>query len=230
MPLRPTISDKKRRPLTPDSRGTSRFPLSHSPTHPQLGFAHKLSPAFEGALTTPDLPEESSREGSTVVSADPGPRARAYVEVVLQRHRLAIPLDQVDRVLPAAAPHRLPGAPPHVEGVLSLAGEVRAVVSLYARLGLPTPSLDPSQHLVLTRGRAHDVLLRVDRVDGVRTLDDGALHSARDLTGDDEGSGAVAATEDGLLLVRDLKTVLDHGFMLDVAAAVDTRLVDGGEA
>lgn len=78
--------------------------------------------------------------------------------------RFAVPVAQVDEVVPTAAWSELPGAEPWVRGALEVAGELVPVLDVGARLGAPpcAPSLDGA--LVLCRSRARPVALCASEV------------------------------------------------------------------
>ncbi len=88
--------------------------------------------------------------------------------VHLGDQRLAVPLSEVERVMPMAYFLPLPGRADDVVGMLNLHGDVLPVVDPRRRSGLPTPPLSAEHSLVLLAGETRR-LVWVDRVDDVTT-------------------------------------------------------------
>lgn len=86
--------------------------------------------------------------------------------VRLADHRVGVPLEAVERVLPMAAILPLPEMGQQVIGVLNVHGEILPVVDPRPRLGLATPALNPDQRLALIDGRDR-FLLWLDAIDDV---------------------------------------------------------------
>ena len=69
-----------------------------------------------------------------------GAMPEALIDVLLLEvdgRRIGLPASLVVEVLPSAAVEPLPDAPPAVEGVLNVRGEVLPVISMRHRLGMP---------------------------------------------------------------------------------------------
>ena len=122
--------------------------------------------------------------------------------------RYALPASRVRELFRAVAIEPLPGAPPIVEGIIDVRGEVVPVLDVRSRFGLPPAPQSPSDILILAWVGSRTVALRVDRVvDLVRLepeqFDDlrGIVPGVRDLSG-------VARLADGLLLIQDLRALL----------------------
>ncbi|CAN5384024.1 N/A [soil metagenome] len=76
--------------------------------------------------------------------------------------RYAIPLRDVAEVVPAVNVLALPDAPPIVEGVVNVRGEIVPVLSLRARLGHPPQATRSSEYFILVNARARRVIVRSD--------------------------------------------------------------------
>lgn len=120
----------------------------------------------------------------------------------------ALPASRVRELIRAVAVEPLPGAPPIVEGIINVRGEVVPVVDLRRRLGLPAKPAAPADHLILAWAGTQTVALHVDRViDLMRLAADrfedlrGIVPGLRDLSG-------VAKLPDGLLLIQDVRALL----------------------
>jgi purine-binding chemotaxis protein CheW len=126
-------------------------------------------------------------------------------EVQHQRH--AVALANVQRVVPAVAVLPLPEAPTAVLGAIDVAGQVRPVVSIRRRLGLPERGPSSRQQLVLARTAVRELALLVDEVHGVLACDATRLAQAAPGGAQDVLQGVVQL-DDGLLLIHDLEGFL----------------------
>ena len=70
----------------------------------------------------------------------------------------------VSEVLRAFSAVPLPNAPPLVEGILNIRGELLALVNVRKRFGLAERALALSDHFIVVSTRSRRVVLRVDRV------------------------------------------------------------------
>ena len=149
--------------------------------------------------------------------------SRGDVEQVLVVHvddvRYGLPLDEVVEVLPAAAVVPLPGAPPVVEGLLNLRGELVPVIGLRARLGAPVRPVRESDHFVVCRVRGRSVGVLVDRAEEVQGVDPAALEAVERVAAASHLCG-VARTPDGLLLVYDVPSFLSADEVLGLDRAL----------
>jgi purine-binding chemotaxis protein CheW len=113
---------------------------------------------------------------------------------------LAIPLDCVIETMRPLALRAFPGVPPFVLGVSVIRGAVVPVIDVQAMLGMQgsTPA-----RFVTIRMDDRTVALAVDRVLGVRTLDDATLGDVPPLIGalDQTALSAIGTLDSGLLVV-----------------------------
>ncbi len=135
--------------------------------------------------------------------------------------RLALPLDQVLRVVRSVEITPLPAGPEIVRGVINLHGEVVAVIDARLRFRLPQRPLSIHDQFVIARARERILALIVDSVDGIRECppEDGAKGDAI-VPGLEYVSGVVRLG-DGLVVIHDLDTFLSlaEGRDLDRALA-----------
>ncbi len=126
----------------------------------------------------------------------------------LDDQRYALRLSAVQRVLRAAAVTPVPEAPEIVLGILDLHGEVVAVINLRRRFRLPERELRGSDQLLVARCGALTLALAVDGTEGViEQADEECIRPERIVT----GMGyldAVTRTEQGLVLIHDLESLL----------------------
>lgn len=102
----------------------------------------------------------------------------------------------------AARPQLLPGAPPIVEGVLNIRGQIVPVLDLRRRLGLPYEPVRAHQHLVVLRDDQRQLAVRVDRAEGVETSPTDAIDPVPP-EGESSMVRGVARRRDGLLVIYD---------------------------
>jgi purine-binding chemotaxis protein CheW len=124
--------------------------------------------------------------------------------------RFGLPVTAVREILRAVALAPLPGAPPHVEGVLNARGELLAVFDLRARFGLPTRAIEPSDHLVVVRVGERVVALRVDEADELIEVEDQQLVPPASLSPSFRRVAGVAALPDGAVVIHDLSAFLSE--------------------
>ena len=93
--------------------------------------------------------------------------------------RYALPLAAVLRVLPAARPKTLPGAPGYVAGLLDLHGEPVPVIDLSRLAGSPADAVRYDTRILLVdlpvAGQLRRLGLQAERVAGVEALADAPL-------------------------------------------------------
>jgi purine-binding chemotaxis protein CheW len=123
--------------------------------------------------------------------------------VTVGRVRCGFPAKEVDAVHRAARPQPLPGAPPIVEGILNISGQIVPLLDLRRRLGLPFQPVRAHQHLVVLRGGQ--------------------------LEGPAPDARGVARLPDGLLLIYDPSRFLDAAEVHDVDAALEAFCSQGGD-
>ncbi|WP_275423375.1 chemotaxis protein CheW [Geomonas subterranea] len=126
----------------------------------------------------------------------------------LDGQRYALKLDQVTRVIRAAALTPVPHAPDIVLGVLDLQGEVIPVINLRRRFRLPERNIGCEDQFVVARTGRLALALHVDATEGVCELAAGALLPADDIVPGTGYLAGVTRTADGLVLIHDLDTLL----------------------
>ncbi|MDI1479335.1 chemotaxis protein CheW [Polyangium sp. y55x31] len=115
---------------------------------------------------------ELERSTSTHEADEPLPLAGEIQAVVcrVEETRVALPLDVVERAVPAAAMAPLPEAPPWVHGLLNLRGRALPVLDVAARIERRARALDVDDHIVICRHEEQRIGLVVQEVLGVRVL------------------------------------------------------------
>lgn len=132
----------------------------------------------------------------------------ALVVFDIEGQRYALPLHDVERVLPMVAVSLLPKAPAVALGVINLHGKIIPVLDVRRRFGLPSRDYGLTAHLLVARTVRRIVALPVDAVLGIRNVaTDTVTPPAGVLPGIGHVAG-IAALADGLLFIHDLETFL----------------------
>jgi purine-binding chemotaxis protein CheW len=126
----------------------------------------------------------------------------------LSNERFGLPLDSVLEVVRAVALRSLPNAPPIVEGIIDVHGEIVPVLDIRARFGLPARPIALSDHFVLALAGARRIGLRVDRALGLGQLQSLSMERAINLPRGIEHIAGVASLPDGIVLLHDLTAFL----------------------
>jgi purine-binding chemotaxis protein CheW len=145
---------------------------------------------------------------------------REVLLFTLEGQRYALPLEDVRELVRAVRLTPLPRAPPVVEGLLDLRGELLPVLDMRRRFRLPARRLSPSDHLIVAQAGRRNLALRVDRAEGLLALEPGQLDaSPRELPGVGYVAGALKLP-DGLVLLHDLRTFLSEAEALELEEAL----------
>lgn len=151
------------------------------------------------------------------------PAMSKVVVVDIAGRRFGMHVDDVVEIQPAVAVTGLPGAPPIVEGVIDLRGEVLPVIDGRARIGVEPSPPRPSDRFVVVRTAARTVVVRVD---AALTLADVAVVDAERAVSMApallRGSG-LARLDDGLLVVHDADAFLSAEESADLEGALSRR-------
>jgi purine-binding chemotaxis protein CheW len=142
----------------------------------------------------------------------------------LEGQRYALPVEDVRELVRAARLTPLPRAPAVVEGLVDLRGELLPVLDVRRRFRLPVRPLSSADHFVVAQVGPRRVVLRVDRAEGLLTLEPEQLdETPRELPGVGYVAGALKLP-DGLVLLHDLRTFLSEAEALEL----DEALAKGG--
>jgi purine-binding chemotaxis protein CheW len=175
-----------------------------------------------------DAPAVPGFEGGPEAEVDVGGEAdvrEEYITFLLGGEEYAVAIERVREVLRCPPLTEVPRAPAHVRGVVSVRGEVVAVVEPRRRLGLPEAGhpAEESRLLVVDVGDG-PVGLLVDAVSNVVRLRPGAIEPCPHGIG-----GQSQEFLAGIGRERDrLFTVLDLGALLRRIPAGSRRRTEGG--
>lgn len=124
-------------------------------------------------------------------------------------HRLGFPLAQVERVFQATSVQLVVTAPESTMGVLPERGQLLPVLSLRRWLGLPPRALAPQDHMMVLRCGNARLVLVVDAVAELQSLDSAAISAACAALAEPVEDGVLPLGED-LRLVFDLPRLIAH--------------------
>lgn len=134
----------------------------------------------------------------------------AVVVFTVGSRSLGLFASRVDEVQPAAEVMGLPEAPPAVEGVLDLHGEIVPVLDGRRLLQLPPRPTLLTDLFVIVRSGARAVL-HVDAAVGLVDLSLGEIAAVAPLAPRALRAAGIARMDDGLLVVHDTDTFLSSG-------------------
>ena len=144
------------------------------------------------------------------VHGEPGQVSAVVPALVfrLARERYAIELQEVSEALPFARCSRPPGSPPQFRGVMSLRGEIRAVLDLATLLQLPENGDRDSGFVLMLRRPGREIGLKVDAIEELREI------RPEELSVPAQGN-FVKAIASGALMLIDVEAVLTAAFSKD---------------
>jgi purine-binding chemotaxis protein CheW len=170
---------------------------------------------------------ESSANASDRSRVPRDPRQPAITTAIetlifeLSGSRFALPMCDVIEVVRAVAIRTLPAAPPITLGIIDVRGEVVPVLDVRVRFGLSHKSLELSDQFLIAYAGARRVALHVDAAIGLQTLTVLAVEDATNLPRAVEHVAGIAATDEGLVLIHDLKAFLTQSEALTLDSALE---------
>jgi purine-binding chemotaxis protein CheW len=123
--------------------------------------------------------------------------------------RYALELPAVREVVRAVLISPLPDAPPVIEGIVEIRGELVPVYDLRLRFGLPPRALDAEERMVVAWTGSRLVSFRCERTEWVEQIPLTRIDEAGALPGSGRHIAGVARLEDGLVLIQNLEAFLD---------------------
>ncbi len=135
--------------------------------------------------------------------------------------RIAIPLRFAQRAYAATQITSLPRAPEHISGVVEVQGRLVPVLDLRGLLDLDAEELNPDQEFLLVRASGRELLLHVDRVEGMVSRSGDELMEARQLVVDAPWIRGAIRLPDGLIWVHDADAFLTRSDVGDLDGALE---------
>ena len=146
----------------------------------------------------------------------------------VDRHRYALPVADVHEVVRAVAVVPLPKAPPVVQGIINLRGQVVPVLDLRTRFGLPARPLHLDDHLVVVRAGTRLVVLRADRALGLTRVDDHQIEPMTSVVPRAEYVAGLAKLPDGIVLISDPRAFLSEAESARLSEALSAGAPSAG--
>jgi len=135
----------------------------------------------------------------------------------------------VREVLRAFSAVPLPNAPPIVEGILNVRGEIIPLLDMRRRFGLPARPLSVTDHFVIAWEGGRWVALRVDRVLNFERLPVKKTRDAGKYVSGSELIEAVASGPEGMVLIHDLGRFLASAERDAIGSALSAAAASGGK-
>jgi purine-binding chemotaxis protein CheW len=147
----------------------------------------------------------------------------------LDEPRYALYLSAVERVVRAVETTPLPQAPPFVQGVINMQGQVIPVVDIRPCFGLPPREVKPDDCFILARTSRRLMALVADSVAGLHTLADHEWVASGQVLPGVAYLHGLAKLEGDLVLLCDLDQFLswDDERQLEAALAGDAKKTGG---
>jgi purine-binding chemotaxis protein CheW len=146
------------------------------------------------------------------------------------KHRCAVPLETVIKVLPALLCTPLPGAPECVCGLVNLRGQVLPVIDLSIRFGLRPAQRSLWQPLIWLETSRRELLLTVESVAVVLACDPELFVPAPDPRVPCDQLRGVMRSADGMLLIQDVEQLLSDNDEQRLAKALTQTIEAGNES
>lgn len=138
----------------------------------------------------------------------------------LDAQRYALPIADVERIVPIVEITPLSGAPEIISGVINVAGAVIPVIDMRRRLNIPAKDVEATDTLVVARAKRRVVALHVDQGPEVIECGDDAITPSEDIAPKLGAIKGVCRLKDGLILINDIGLFLS----LDEEKALDDAL------
>lgn len=138
---------------------------------------------------------------------------------------LALPIDKVERVIPAVDVTGLPGAPEAVLGVINISGEVIPVFDLRRRFNLPEKEILPENKMIIAAASKRTVAMVADDVRAVISAGPDLVADSGQVLPRMSHIKGVLKTGEGMLIIQDIDSFLsiEEQEALSCALAADTK-------
>ncbi|MCC6502992.1 MAG: purine-binding chemotaxis protein CheW [Deltaproteobacteria bacterium] len=144
--------------------------------------------------------------------------------------RLALPLEKVERVIPACAVTPLPEAPAAVLGVIDLGGQVIPVFDLRRRFGLPEKELVPEDRMLIARSSKRTVAMVADEAGSVIEAGPATIAAPGEVLPNMPHVRGVVKTAKGMIIIQDIDSFLSIEEEEVLESALKAKRKDGQKA
>ncbi|HET6339814.1 MAG TPA: chemotaxis protein CheW [Polyangiales bacterium] len=140
----------------------------------------------------------------------------------LSGERYALPMCDVIEIVRAVAVRALPTAPAITLGIIDVRGDIVPVLDARVRFGHPHKTIELSDQFLIAHAGPRRVALHVDAALGIELLTVLAVDDAGNLPSALGHLAGVAATEEGLVLIHDLRAFLSQAEAVALDAALES--------
>ena len=126
-----------------------------------------------------------------------------YVVFTVDRHRFALRLAAVRRVVRMVELTAVPEAPAYIAGMINVQGELLPVVNTRRRFRLRERESSITDHLIIATTRGRAVVLIADAVIGVIEESDESITAAESVVPGVDLIDGMLKTRDGIVLLHD---------------------------
>jgi purine-binding chemotaxis protein CheW len=172
--------------------------------------------------------DRSTRPGET--SESPVTTTVESLLFEMSNERFALPVCYVIEIVRAVAIRSLPVAPAITLGIIDVRGEIIPMLDVRIRFGSPHKPVELSDQFIIAHAGSRRVGLHVDLVLGLETLTVLAVEDAKNLPSSLAQVAGVAATEEGLVLIHDLRSFLSQAEAQSLDAALESARHSAGPA
>ncbi len=133
-----------------------------------------------------------------------------FVVFNLATEEYGIGVHLVESIIKPSEPTKMPGAPPHVRGVMNLRGKIIPVIDLRHRFGMEPLEDEAQTRVLVVELPQATVGILVDSVTEVLGIDQEAIQAApTELQANSTGvEGLVKVGDDRLIIILDVEAVL----------------------
>ncbi|WP_022850039.1 chemotaxis protein CheW [Limisalsivibrio acetivorans] len=134
---------------------------------------------------------------------------KQIVSLSLAGEKYGINIMDIEEIIRMMEITRVPKAPPFVEGIINLRGQVIPIVDLRNKLGLPVPEEDHNTRIINVGISGRKLGFVVDKVDEVLRLDPGVVDKAPavSMNVDSNYIEGVARTENGMIIILEVHNI-----------------------
>ena len=153
--------------------------------------------------------------------------AGSYILCEVHGATYALPSDDIEQLDMVGQLTPVPNAPPHVDGVVSVRGQVIPAMSLRARFGFPRVAYDVRSRLIVVRSGGRKVGLIADSAREFAAIDGGQIQPPPDGMAGISGQylQGIAHLGERLVLVLDVAELLKLDAVAQLPTAVGTAVV-----
>lgn len=146
-----------------------------------------------------------------------------YLIFTVFKHRFAIPLVEVAKVMQVVEMKLVPKMPKFLHGIINYFGDIRPVINLHFLFSCPTKEIELSDELIVLNTTKSDFVLLVDGIHEVVSFTDEMVSTSDPVMSDKQYIKGVIKLKDGLVLINDVNYFLDPKELKELASALDKK-------